>query len=129
MFVRLVYRCFVFCKQKTAYEMRISDWSSDVCSSDLAARQGGALAVWPSRVTPGTMEDARRQGVTVARVEDGFLRSKGLGAALHPPGSVVIDRAGIYYDARSPSDMEALLASCVFTPALERRAARLRARI
>src|SRR3546814_8719826 len=29
--------CFVF-KQKTAYEMRISDWSSDVCSSDLAFR-------------------------------------------------------------------------------------------
>src|SRR3546814_7553381 len=30
-------RCsvFCFCKQKTAYEMRISDWSSDVCSSDL----------------------------------------------------------------------------------------------
>src|SRR3546814_6657748 len=26
--------CFFFCKQKTAYEMRISDWSSDVCSSD-----------------------------------------------------------------------------------------------
>src|SRR3546814_9348476 len=26
---------FVFCKQKTAYEMRSSDWSSDVCSSDL----------------------------------------------------------------------------------------------
>src|SRR3546814_10318288 len=30
--------CFFF-KQKTAYEMRISDWSSDVCSSDLIARQ------------------------------------------------------------------------------------------
>src|SRR3546814_6516709 len=30
--------CFVFFKQKTAYEMRISDWSSDVCSSDLAAK-------------------------------------------------------------------------------------------
>src|SRR3546814_3828104 len=29
---------FFFCKQKTAYEMRISDWSSDVCSSDLADR-------------------------------------------------------------------------------------------
>src|SRR3546814_2414318 len=28
---------FFFCKQKTAYEMRISDWSSDVCSSDLIA--------------------------------------------------------------------------------------------
>src|SRR3546814_4106249 len=36
---RLVCRLEVFCffKQKTAYEMRISDWSSDVCSSDLEA--------------------------------------------------------------------------------------------
>src|SRR3546814_4821780 len=31
-----------FFKQKTAYEMRISDWSSDVCSSDLGACGGGA---------------------------------------------------------------------------------------
>src|SRR3546814_7938238 len=31
---------FFFFKQKTAYEMRISDWSSDVCSSDLALQQG-----------------------------------------------------------------------------------------
>src|SRR3546814_5296143 len=30
-----MYLCFFFFKQKTAYEMRISDWSSDVCSSDL----------------------------------------------------------------------------------------------
>src|SRR3546814_10439936 len=34
----LLYFFFFFFKQKTAYEMRISDWSSDVCSSDLAAR-------------------------------------------------------------------------------------------
>src|SRR3546814_9053991 len=32
--------CF-FCKQKTAYEMRISDWSSDVCSSDLREDRSG----------------------------------------------------------------------------------------
>src|SRR3546814_2624342 len=32
----LVVNCVFFFKQKTAYEMRISDWSSDVCSSDLA---------------------------------------------------------------------------------------------
>src|SRR3546814_7472428 len=29
-----MYKCLFFFKQKTAYEMRISDWSSDVCSSD-----------------------------------------------------------------------------------------------
>src|SRR3546814_4737807 len=34
--MRVRYWCFFFFKQKTAYEMRISDWSSDVCSSDLA---------------------------------------------------------------------------------------------
>src|SRR3546814_9829000 len=36
---------FFFFKQKTAYEMRISDWSSDVCSSDLSSRvEGGCIA-------------------------------------------------------------------------------------
>src|SRR3546814_2301456 len=39
-YVRICFMCclflFFFFKQKTAYEMRISDWSSDVCSSDLA---------------------------------------------------------------------------------------------
>src|SRR3546814_7894509 len=37
--------CFFFCKQKTAYEMRISDWSSDVCSSDLG--RDALLALGP----------------------------------------------------------------------------------
>src|SRR3546814_9147433 len=35
---------FFFFKQKTAYEMRISDWSSDVCSSDLRSRGSGHSA-------------------------------------------------------------------------------------
>src|SRR3546814_20829104 len=35
--------CFFFFKQKTAYEMRISDWSSDVCSSDLVIVHVGGL--------------------------------------------------------------------------------------
>src|SRR3546814_10898665 len=39
-FYMFVWCCFVFFfKQKTAYEVRISDWSSDVCSSDLAPRR------------------------------------------------------------------------------------------
>src|SRR3546814_6327005 len=36
---------FFFFKQKTAYELRISDWSSDVCSSDLFPDAGTALAM------------------------------------------------------------------------------------
>src|SRR3546814_2582671 len=47
---------FFFFKQKTAYEMRISDWSSDVCSSDLASKsappaaEGGGRASAPASV-------------------------------------------------------------------------------
>src|SRR3546814_538424 len=43
----LVFVClFFFFKQKTAYDMRISDWSSDVCSSDLVGCGDGALLAW-----------------------------------------------------------------------------------
>src|SRR3546814_4317431 len=42
---------FFFFKQKTAYEMRISDWSSDVCSSDLSCEP--ELSAWPGSVSQG----------------------------------------------------------------------------
>src|SRR3546814_1968810 len=45
MLVVLFVVCFFFFKQKTAYEMRISDWSSDVCSSDLGTASGFGYAV------------------------------------------------------------------------------------
>src|SRR3546814_3193893 len=40
---------FFFFKQKTAYEMRISDWSSDVCSSDLRLLAGPGPTAWPDQ--------------------------------------------------------------------------------
>ncbi|KAK0331444.1 hypothetical protein LTR94_028904, partial [Friedmanniomyces endolithicus] len=94
-----------------------------------ARQRGAALAIWPSRVPSDTVSEAAAKGVSIARVEDGFLRSRGLGAGLHPPGSVVIDRSGIYYNARRPSDLETLLATQIFTPALVDRARRLRNRV
>lgn len=45
----------------------------------------------------------------VTRVEDGFIRSKGLGAAFNFPYSWVFDSRGIYFDASAPSDLEELL--------------------
>ncbi|MCT2539160.1 capsular polysaccharide biosynthesis protein [Sedimentimonas flavescens] len=62
------------------------------------------------------------------RVEDGFLRSRGLGAALTPPLSLVTDRQGIYYDPTRPSDLEDLIASEP-PPSGRLRAERLIARI
>src|SRR3546814_9707477 len=82
-----VSRMFVFCKQKTAYERRISDWSSDVCSSDLmlacrlarrsmrgprgSAQAAGLLR--PER--PGDMRQRRLGGVE--------LLGRHLGEILH----------------------------------------------
>src|SRR3546814_9095564 len=55
---------FVFFKQKTAYEMRISDWSSDVCSSDLFLdpAQGEALGLQ-------RLHDGAEQAVVAQAVE------------------------------------------------------------
>lgn len=51
----------------------------------------------------------------IIRVEDGFIRSKGLGANFHLPLSLVFDDSGIYYDARSPSRLENMLNSSSFS--------------
>src|SRR3546814_13935044 len=48
----LIWIVFFF-KQKTAYEMRISDWSSDVCSSDLAGATHGGDHAQPQRQAAG----------------------------------------------------------------------------
>lgn len=63
------------------------------------------------------------------RVEDGFLRSVGLGAELIAPISWVVDQRGLYYDAGGPSDLEHYLAEHRFTPAERQRAAALRRRL
>src|SRR3546814_1518141 len=59
----VVYVVFFFFKQKTAYEMRISDWSSDVCSSDL--------------LDPGK-QDATGVGVNVGYGIDAFAIDLGV---------------------------------------------------
>src|SRR3546814_1534444 len=52
-----MYYCFFFFKQKTAYEMRISDWSSDVCSSDLFTATGYKVTKITSSgcISPGSI--------------------------------------------------------------------------
>jgi len=60
------------------------------------------------------------------QLEDGFLRSVGLGANLIQPASWVLDRSGIYYDATTPSDLETFLANHAFSAAERQRAAAFR---
>jgi capsular polysaccharide export protein len=63
--------------------------------------------------------------IPVSIVEDGFLRSVGLGADFMPAASLVVDGAGIYYDPTRPSELEAVLRDTAFDAALVERARRL----
>src|SRR3546814_5355878 len=66
--VRVICYVFVFFKQKTAYELRISDWISDVCSSDLAANPQAAVDA-RNMLTPLFGPDlARRFMITMLRI-------------------------------------------------------------
>src|SRR3546814_3834756 len=68
MFFYMFIYFFFFFKQKTAYEMRISDWSSDVCSSDLNARAHGEEMLPTAELHIGTrhrvvaLDDCRIEG-------------------------------------------------------------------
>ena len=87
------------------------------------------LLTWGSRGYDNLAEVARRRNLTLLRMEDGFIRSVGLGSDLTAPGSLVVDARGIYYDPRRPSDLEILLETRGFSPAELARAQRLRERI
>ncbi len=93
--------------------------------SSSAVPAGSVLLLWGSDPHPaGLVSD-----VQVIRLEDGFLRSVGLGAELIQPVSWVLDQRGIYYDATRPSDLEFLLQRTQFSVELLARAAALRQRI
>ncbi len=84
----------------------------------VAQAQGRGLLVWAGK------EPGRLTHPMIRRVEDGFLRSRGLGADLVPPLSLVTDRRGIYYDPTRESDLEHLIAAPL-PPGGRARAARL----
>jgi capsular polysaccharide export protein len=69
---------------------------------------------------------AARHGVDVWRMEDGFVRSVGLGSDLVAPASLVLDRSGVYYDPSRPSDLERILETADFSPDELSRAGALR---
>src|SRR3546814_12238829 len=98
MFVLIfIFFLFFFFKQKTAYEMRISDWSSDVCSSDLLAggvddqRFGNLLH--DQRMIAGGGEGRRQPLEQAAAVMgDGGGLAVHQAAAHHPAAEMLADR-------------------------------------
>ncbi|MFT9381431.1 hypothetical protein [Gluconobacter sp. P5B12] len=90
-----------------------------------AQRRKGIIAAWSSRIPSGLERKAKAQGIGICQVEDGFLRSVGLGSDLLPPCSIVLDRSGIYFDPSRPSDLEKILMRTAFDDRLRERARHL----
>jgi capsular polysaccharide export protein len=84
------------------------------------------VASWARAVPPDFRARCQSAGVALLTVEDGFVRSRGLGARFLPGASYAVDARGIYYDPAAPSALEDLLACAEFPPELLARAAALR---
>ena len=86
--------------------VRYANWASWASAATRRAR-----AAWPDRVI---------------NIEDGFVRSVGLGSSFHPASSLVLDSRGIYYDPRTPSDLEHILNTVDVAPDMLKQAQALR---
>ncbi|MDS4073786.1 MAG: hypothetical protein RKL24_11525 [Defluviicoccus sp.] len=87
------------------------------------------VVVWASAKAADRAEEASRHNIPVWRMEDGFLRSVGLGCTLVQPQSLVLDDCGIYYDPSQPSALERILSEGNIPEQTIERARRLRQRI
>lgn len=93
--------------------------------SHTECKEDECVLVWASQFN--TVQTAKQTQLNsrVWRIEDGFVRSVGLGVDLVDPLSLVLDSRGIYYDATMPSDLEYVLEHAEITQDLLQRASRL----
>lgn len=76
---------------------------------DLAKKKKATLLAWASRFSNENQATCEQEGIPLVFMEDGFVRSVGLGAAFVPAASLIFDSRGIYYDPSRPSDLEWML--------------------
>jgi len=95
-------------------------------ASVLQPKPQDRLIVWGIDPAQALKDLAERSGAALLHMEDGFIRSVGLGSDFIAPQSLVLDRAGMYFDPRQPSDLENFLNTHAFTDEDRARAAHVR---
>ncbi len=92
-----------------------------------AGLKPGALALaWMARTDAKVMDTLAHTGVRVGEIEDGMIRSNGLGANCVPPLSIVVDAQGPHFDPAQPSELEDILQTAEIGADVCARAASLR---
>lgn len=119
---------FAFWKQGSVLPLLWGGGASRAFFRDTAVAKRGesAAAVWRSKAPSDLIDQIERRKIPIVEVEDGFLRSTGLGADCVPPLSITVDRLGPYFDPAQPSELETLLEQGVSDPALLTRARKIR---
>lgn len=90
---------------------------------------GAQVLAWVARSDAQAIAALEARGVRVGEIEDGMIRSTGLGANCVPPLSIVVDEAGPHFDPAQASDLETILQTGHIDEALIARAAALRKRL
>ena len=86
-----------------------------------AKKHDGRVISWASSTPENLPIFAKSMGVELILVEDGFIRSSGLGIKLFHPGSLCFSHFGIHYDPTQPNDLCEFMKSHTFTPEEEAR--------
>ncbi|WP_051827322.1 capsular polysaccharide export protein, LipB/KpsS family [Metabacillus indicus] len=90
-----------------------------------ASRQFGPeseILVWGHKEPKGVKELASKWDIPIKRVEDGYIRSVGLGTNVTRPWSLAVDNIGIYYNPQEESELEVILNTHIFSTDMIRHA-------
>lgn len=126
------YLCVNFSLHKRSVMRRyLSSPRSDVrFATDPTVEQiedADTIVLWGNSPAPDeSLLGKQDRTLPIIRVEDGFIRSAGLGTSLVPPSSLCFDSEGIYFNATAPSQLETILNETDFDSTLLERAQRLR---
>lgn len=103
------------------HEQRILFFCSTKRSLEYAYKKNGSLAIWANQFTPELQKAAHTLNVPLLLIEDGFIRSIGLGSGFLPPCSIIVDQQNAYVDPSQPSDLEDLLSHADVSSQLRER--------
>ena len=87
---------------------------------------GSVVLAWMARTDTAAMSAIAGKGICVGEIEDGMIRSNGLGANCVPPLSIVVDSKGPHFDPAQASELETILQTADIAAPMLARAERLR---
>jgi capsular polysaccharide export protein len=93
------------------YEIRFVPFDHQIkfLRYELSKYPNKVFIIWGYNHSNDVIQYAKKHNIPIYRMEDGFVRSKGLGALHTPPYSISLDKQGMYFDSTQPSDLEDLL--------------------